>query len=303
MRRFQKLLAISIIVILTCLEQWTTLDEWLDHKYISLSIPIFGFHNITVEQSQSYLDYNYDDLHQLLGYLVSHNYYFLDTSEFYEYFISEEKDLASLSGKKPIMLTFDDGDTASTQNVLSLIREFNERDHSDIKVVLFLNTIGFENNDKTVKCSDLHRPLLQGEVDIQSHGHSHTDLLRLNKIDLVDELQRSNSMLLSCKLESELRYSNPDSILSLAYPFNSWDKRVQNIVEQKYDAAYTYVNSVFRWGWHDNPYEIPRIRVYSRNNPEMLIAIAQQSREISSNPQKKYYKPPNQGRRLFMRWL
>lgn len=279
-----------------------SLDEWIDHKYSSLSIPIFGFHNVVMGEPKSYLDYNYDDLSYFFEYLVENKYYFLDTSDFYSYFISKEKDLDPLNGKKPVMLTFDDGDAISTQNILNLMRGFEERYHTTLKVVLFVNTDGFNGNSQKVNCLDLEKPLIRGEVDIQSHGHSHINLLELSDKDLVVDLQQANSMLLSCKSKSGMQSHKRNNILSLAYPFNSWDARVQRLVKYEYDAAYTYVNSIFRWGWHNNPYEIPRIRVYSRHSPDLLITIAQQAREVSEKPQKDYQFKKNK-ERLFMSWL
>ena len=302
MQRIRGLIAIIIVLILAFFEQWAGLDEWMEHKYTSLSIPIFGFHNIVAGQPQNYLDYTNDNLNHFLEYLVSNNYYFLDTVEFYEYFIARKKDLMALTGKKPIMLTFDDGNRSSTQHILKLIQSFNEKNNVKIKVVLFINTIGFDQEGETVRCSDLYPAVQHDQIDVQSHGHSHIDLIQLKSVDLVDELQKANSMLLSCKLKSGLEFNDQTMISSMAYPFNSWDDRVQNYVKQEHEAAYTYTNSVFRWGWHDNSYEIPRIRVYARNSPELLITIAQQAREVSPH-HRQYYKSPHRGQRLFMDWL
>jgi poly-beta-1,6-N-acetyl-D-glucosamine N-deacetylase len=300
-RQIYRALTIIIILLLAWFEHWMSLDEWMDHKYSSLSIPIFGFHNVVMREPQNYLDYNYSDLSHFFEYLIRNNYYFLDTAEFYSYFISREKDLSDLNGKKTVMLTFDDGDKVSTQNIFNLINELEIRYQVTLKVVLFVNTDGFNGKSQKVNCLDLKAPLVGDKFDVQSHGHNHVSLLELNNQNLVLDLQKANSIILSCKSKLGVN-KQKENILSLAYPFNFWDNRVQYFVKNEYDAAFTYVNSTFRWGWHNNPYEIPRIRVYSRHSPELLITIAQQSHEVSAK-QQDTYSFKKRRKRLFMSWL
>jgi len=308
-KTFQKIVLLLVAIVLVCFEQWTTLDEWIAHSYASVSVPVFGFHNVTTGDPESYLDYSAADLRVFLEDLARNDYYFLDSVEFYEYFVSRDRNIQELDGKRPVMLSFDDGNVASTRNFIDVARSIEAKYGIFPKATLFVNTQHFDDREpkNKLRCADFQDSWRGEVIDVQSHGHRHQDLTQLGDRELREDLQQSQSAIVACaqpETPKTSKTSNDDAtrrVLSLAYPYNAWDDRVETATREVYDAAYTYSNSVFRWGWNENAYEIPRVRVYARQRPETLIEIARLSAPVSEN--RRYHRFQHRGARLFMRWL
>jgi poly-beta-1,6-N-acetyl-D-glucosamine N-deacetylase len=113
-------------------------------------IPLLGFHGIidlekpdqVFVQGTAFQEmaYNKQDLEPVLDYLLQNNYWFLSTQELHDYFLTKSQPLPSEKiGKKPIMLSFDDGYKTDYVNLLPLLESLEKKYNQKVKVVLFIN--------------------------------------------------------------------------------------------------------------------------------------------------------------------
>lgn len=255
------------------------LETWLTVNFDAAKIPIFGFHNIIPNSAQNNKDglaYQERDLETVLEYLVKENYWFLDTNDLYNYFLSHSQPVPSdRLGQKPIMLTFDDGYKSIDTILLPMLQRLEERYNEKVKVVLFINPAVMNNTKKAHKyltCEELRKGAIANYYDIQSHGFSHQRLPDLNDEKLVVELEKSQTRLRKC---TEGINGNDAVASHLAYPFNDSDNRVEKFTSQYYLSGYLYNDQILKLGWIENNYQVPRVAVYRNRKPDEMIQFAE----------------------------
>lgn len=250
-------------------------------QFFLLPLPIFGFHSIYDQNKPSHLpsrashlDYSLQNLEELLIYLIQHNYWFLSTQEFYDYFFSKTKAIPKEQrNNKPVMLTFDDGYKNIDVYLLPLLEKLQQEFNHPLKIVLFVNPKYMKRNDfekKTqyLNCEDLKRGTELGFYDVQSHGYSHADLTRLKFEDLKHELSESQQALKTC-------LSNlPDTAQHIAYPYNKVNSTVEQLTAKYYQSAYLFKSRFRHLLFLINAYKIPRIGISKKDSPQTLIQLA-----------------------------
>ncbi len=251
-------------------------------KLLAEQVPILGFHDIVDLKNPKNLppkrrefdsDYTKQDLEIILTYLLQNNYWFLSTQEFYEYFLTQEKPIPSeQKGKKPILISFDDGYQNLQNNLLPLLESLEGKFHKKIKVVLFINPGLMETIDADLtylSCDDLRDGFQKGFYDIQSHGLSHLKMTTLNVKVLDFELSRSKLLLKQC-----LKNLDKDKTVAqhLAFPFGATNEQVEKYTTAHYRSAYLYDNKCFEAGSpKNNKYRINRLMAYRSISPQKII--------------------------------
>ncbi|HEY9298951.1 MAG TPA: polysaccharide deacetylase family protein, partial [Phormidium sp.] len=217
-----------------------------------------------------------------LDYLVSHNFWFVSSQEFYDYFISNSQTIPpEYIGKRPIMLTFDDSYKTFYTNLLPVLETVANKYNQKIKVVLFINPGTMAKNESktsyNITCKNLREGLEKGFFDIQSHGQNHKKLTSLKTNDLIYELEVAQLELRKCTAGLD---PNKTVASHIAYPYGASNSKVEKFASKYYKSGYLY-NSRFFWqGWLKNKYQIPRLTVNRQKPPEGLIHIAEKALKI-----------------------
>lgn len=251
---------------------------------LTVKIPIFGFHSVIDRENidklpsrASYLDYTKQDLAKLLDYLMQNNYWFLSTQDFYDYFLVENRKIPpEYLGRKPVMLTFDDGYININAYLMPILKNLQNKYNKNIEVVLFVNPKFMEkkqtNKVQYLQCKDLLEGINQNFYDVQSHGFSHADLTKLDTKTLQFELRESQKYLKDCTAKLE---DNKTIAEHFAYPYNRVNPQVREYTSKYYRSAYLYNDRIHKLGLGKNNYKISRIGVLREDSPEKLISIAQ----------------------------
>ncbi|WP_017304914.1 polysaccharide deacetylase family protein [Spirulina subsalsa] len=238
-------------------------------------IPVFGFHNVIAPpyDSPSYIDYDVNELEEFLVYLVTHDYWFLDTDSLDKYFLNQTETIPEVyRNRQPVLLTFDDGYISMYEILLPLLKKLEQIYETKVKVVLFVSP-GL-NSSKYLSCEQMRVGYEEGFFDIQSHGWSHVRLTKLGKEALEVELKKSQVAIQEC-LEQE------DAGLHFAYPFNDASFTVRRLTGKYYKSGYLYNNQFFRlWPFQD-AYSLPRLRAFYQDSPEKLIRLVGQGMKVS----------------------
>jgi poly-beta-1,6-N-acetyl-D-glucosamine N-deacetylase len=263
------------ILLLACLILYLILG------YRPFTVPVFAFHNIVDTQKNrglfsraEYLDYALADFSQLVTYLLDNNYWFIDSQELYDYFLTKSKQVPKqYLNFKPVVLTFDDGSKSVDTYLLPLLQTLEKQYQQKIKIVLFINpksAIGSDKKVKYLKCADLQKGVKQGFYDVQSHSFNHRDLTKLNPEKLEAELKKSQKFLQQCLQNTP---GNANVAKHFAYPYDRTNKQVEFYTAKYYLSAYKF-NGRFRnlLFWRNN-YTIPRIGVSSKDSLEDLIDL------------------------------
>ena len=170
-----------------------------------------------------------DQLESHLNYLKDQNFEFIYAKDL----LFPDKLL-----KKTISITIDDAYLSFYEVGLPVFEKYK------IPVTLFLNTENIGGNNY-MSWEQLKEVLNRG-VDIQNHTHSHSSLPKLDKIEIINEIEKSQDLI----------YENLGITPHLfAYPFGESSALVQEIVAQYFDAAFGQHSGAFS---DDQRYYIPR---------------------------------------------
>lgn len=271
-----------LIIFIFLISSTLSVDLWLMLNLETTRIPIFGFHDV-VESSTNYgLDYENKKLEKFLEYLCQNDYWFLSTDDFKTYFFRKSPQIPQeYIGKKAVLISFDDGYKSMYTQVLPLLRKLSQKYQKKITVTLFVNSkfMSHKKSQKYATCEELKQGLENGFFDIQSHGWSHRRLTHLDADQLTIELSKGQSILRACLNR------NFQTVSHIAYAYNDFNHSIQNSVDKYYQSGYLYNNQIFKLGYNQNPYTIPRVRVNQKDTPEDLIKIAEFSSKLTQNPQ------------------
>lgn len=255
-------------------------------------IPILGFHDIIDTNNSQDLppqrlsfatDYSKQKLAILLESLVQQNYWFLSSQELFDYFIKKSQPIPpNKIGKKPIMITFDDGYLGVHKNVFPILEKLEFIYQEKVRIVLFINPhyLGVAEEGDFIphlSCEDLRIGHEKGFYDIQSHGLTHRDLTKLNSQNLHIELSQSQWALRKC-LSGLGKTKNVGN--HLAYPYGSSNRRVVEAIPKYYLTGYLYDDNLFRSNRWINPYELSRITVSKKTSVQRLMAVAKRSSKV-----------------------
>lgn len=245
-----------------------------------ISIPIFSLHEVVdlnklpkpSFQDLSLYNNTKQDLEKFLDYLVSNKYWFLSTQELSKYFIEKSQPIPSEHlSQKPIMLTFDDGYKGVHTHLLPILESLLKKYGTTAKLVLFVNPSSI-NSAAHLTCDDLREGLNKGFYDVQSHSFHHYDLTKLSDDQLKFELIETQKKLRQC---TEGLDSNQIVGLSLAYPYGSFDARVQKLASEYYLSSYSYENLALKTEQLTNKYQIPRLNITKDTSLTKMIQLAE----------------------------
>jgi poly-beta-1,6-N-acetyl-D-glucosamine N-deacetylase len=255
-------------------------------EFITVEIPIFGFHDIVNIQNPKERppqrpdfpgDYSQQNLATFLEYLVSNNYWFLSSQELYDYFLANPKQEvpAEYRDRKKVMITFDDGNKTIYTHLLPILEQLQNKYGTKNKAVVFINSgfLGRPNSlIKKVNCQDLRDGLQKGFYDIQSHGLNHENLTKISLKALDRELSEDQIRLRKCTQDLD---PNQTVASHIAYPFGAVNKQVDQYVAKYYFSGYLYdsLKLKLRFFPH-NKYRISRLTVNSKHSAKRLISLA-----------------------------
>lgn len=249
-------------------------------------IPILGFHDIIDLQNpaqippyrQSFeIDYTKQDLEKFLEFLIKENYWFLSAQDLYIYFVEKSQPIpAEYHGRKPIMLTFDDGYQGIHENALPILEKLAKKYNRKGKLVLFINprTMGMQNDEKEVPhttCEDLREGYQKGFYDIQSHGYSHEDLTKLKGKALDNELGLAKFALRKCLHDLD---KNKLVAAHIAYPYGAVNKSVEKALKPYYISGFLYDDKFVRVNRINNKMRISRLTINNKMTAQQLIEQA-----------------------------
>lgn len=245
-----------------------------------ISIPIFSLHevvdlnNLSKPSFQNLSLYNNtkQDLEKILDYLVSNKYWFLSTQELSQYFIEKSQPIPSEhSSQKPIMLTFDDGYKGVHTHLLPILESLLKKYGTTAKLVLFVNPSSI-NSAAHLTCDDLREGLKKGFYDVQSHSFHHYDLTKLSDNQLTFEFTEAQQFLRQCTQGLD---PNQTVGLHLAYPYGSFNARVQKLASEYYLSSYSYENLALQTEPLINKYQIPRLNITKNTSLTKMIQLAE----------------------------
>lgn len=275
------------IILIFFISSTLSLEPWLTMNLETTRIPIFGFHNLVQNPTNYGLDYQTKNLEQFLEYLCQNDYWFLSSYNLNAYFLEKTEPIPQqYIGKKTVMISFDDGHKSMYTQLLPLLKKLSKKYQKHLTVTLFVNSsFATRNNSKKhASCEELQQGLESQFFDIQSHGWKHRRLTDLDSEQLTIELSQGQSILRSC-LDRQADESNLHTGSHIAYAYNDFDRSIQNSVARYYQSGYLYNNQIFKLGYNQNPYTIPRVRVNQKDTPDDLIKIAEFSSPLTQNPQ------------------
>ncbi|MEB3886613.1 polysaccharide deacetylase family protein [Lyngbya sp. CCY1209] len=255
-------------------------------KSPSVRVPIFGFHDIidTTDADKQMTrrppvstDYQKRNLYHFLNYLVVNDYWFLSSQDLFVYFIQKSKPIPpEYRGRKPVMITFDDGYSGVHENVLPILKDLEYIYREKVKIVVFVNPaymgVNIPEYVPHMSCEDLRYGFKNGFYDIQSHGYSHQNLARLNAQTLQLELEKGKSKLRECTRDLD---RNQLVGAHIAYPFGALTRRVERYLPGYHLTGYLYDDIVSRPALLKNPFRISRIPVNLRTTPRELVNLAE----------------------------
>jgi poly-beta-1,6-N-acetyl-D-glucosamine N-deacetylase len=276
----KRIISLLLAFILTLISSQVILE------FITVEIPIFGFHDIVNIQNPNERspqrpdfpgDYSQQNLATFLEYLVSNNYWFLSSQELYDYFLANPKQEvpAEYRDRKKVMITFDDGNKTIYTHLLPILEQLQNKYGTKNKAVVFINSgfLGRPNSlIKKVNCQDLRDGLQKGFYDIQSHGLNHENLTKISLKALDRELSEDQIRLRKCTQDLD---PNQTVASHIAYPFGAVNKQVDQYVAKYYFSGYLYdsLKLKLRFFPH-NKYRISRLTVNSKHSAKRLISLA-----------------------------
>lgn len=249
-----------------------------------IRIPIFSLHEIvdlnhlpTLFQELSPYNNTKQDLEKFLDYLVLNKYWFLSSQELSDYFIEKSQPIPSEHlSQKPIMLTFDDGYKGVHTYLLPILESLQNKYGRSAKLVLFVNPSSI-NSAKHLTCDDLRKGLTKGFYDIQSHSFHHYDLTKLSDQQLTFEFTEAKQYLKQCTQGLD---PNQTVGVNLAYPYGSFDARVQMQASKYYLSGYSFKNVAFQPEKLTDKYQLPRLNITKDTSLTKMIQLAEVSNQL-----------------------
>ena len=166
-------------------------------------------------------------------------------------------------GRRPIMITFDDGYRDAFYRAAPLLKQLRMRGTAYVisgRVV---------NGDRTFLSSGLLRALERRGIEIGSHSASHRDLTQLSDREALDELMGSRRA-----LERWLRHP----VQWLAYPYGAYDERVERLARRAgYVLAVTTETGTLQSA--RQPLALQRLRVLDSTGVRGLAALLEEAAE------------------------
>ncbi|MFM9265211.1 polysaccharide deacetylase family protein [Tychonema sp. BBK16] len=255
-------------------------------EFITVEIPIFGFHDIVDIQNTQEIppqrqdfpgDYSQQNLEPFLESLVANNYWFLSTQELYDYFLASPKKVvpAEYRDRKKVMISFDDGNKSIYTHLLPILEKLQNKYGTKHKVVVFVNS-GFLGTDKSlikkVNCQDLREGFQKGFYDIQSHGLNHENLTKISLNALDRELAEDQIRLRKCTQDLD---PNQQIASHIAYPFGAVNKQVDRYLAKYYTSGYLYDSLKLKLRFFPkNKYRISRLTINKKHSTKTLIRMA-----------------------------
>ena len=278
--RKKRILSFFLAFLLTLISYQVILE------FITVEIPIFGFHDIVDIQNPQEIppqrrdfpgDYSQQNLEPFLEYLVANNYWFLSTQELYDYFLANPKKAvpAEYRERKKVMISFDDGNKSIYTHLLPILKKLENKYGTKNKVVVFINS-GFLDRQKSlikkVDCQDLRDGFQKGFYDIQSHGLNHENLTKIPLEALDRELSEDQIRLRKCTQDLD---PNQTIASHIAYPFGAVNKQVDKYVAKYYTSGYLYDSLKLKLRlFPPNKHRISRLTVNSKHSAKRLINLA-----------------------------
>ncbi len=143
---------------------------------------------------------------------------------------------------RAVALTFDDGHLDAYTTALPLLQQYGA-------VATFYIVSGFVGQDSYMGWDEI-RALVQAGMEIGAHSISHLDLTTLSYYEQLDQIARSGQEI-SAQIGVPVR--------SFCYPAGRFNT---DIVTLTRDAGYTSATTTIQEGPQDDPYTLPRLRIY-----------------------------------------
>ncbi|HEY9704808.1 MAG TPA: polysaccharide deacetylase family protein [Allocoleopsis sp.] len=254
-------------------------------------IPVMGFHAIVeqknpddiyfIQTKYKQMNYKKQDFEKLVESLINKKFWFITPQELHDYYVTKSKKIPrKYLGKKPIMLSFDDGYKNNYTNVIPVLEKMEKKYHQKVKVVLFVNPGTFGKSHGNIRtnitCQELRDGFQKGYYDLQSHGYSHKNLTELNDKELNFELAESQKQLKKCVQGLDVNNQVGNHI---AYPFGASNQKVEKYAAKYYQSGYLYNSRMMKIGWVQD-YQIPRLTINMNKSEQKLIEIAEKSKVV-----------------------
>ncbi|EFO78929.1 polysaccharide deacetylase [Oscillochloris trichoides DG-6] len=205
-------------------------------------VPILMYHYVrTVDANLDPLGYDlsvtHDQLAAQLAWLQSQGYATITVSTL----------AACMRGEVPcpahaVALTFDDGHLDAYTDALPLLQQYGA-------VATFYIVRGFVGQEAYMGWDEI-RALAQAGMEIGAHSISHLDLTTLSYYEQVDQIARAGQ---------EIAAEVGVPVRSFCYPAGRFNPDIATITR---DAGYTSATTTIQEGPQDDPYTLPRLRIY-----------------------------------------
>ena len=278
-----KLIYLLLIFAISISISGSTLESYL------IKIPIIGFHDIVDTRNPAEMpprrlafpiDYTKQNFSAFLEYLIKENYWFLSSQDLYVYFINKSQPIpAQYLGRKPIIISFDDGYKGVHENALPVLEKLSLTYKRKGKFVLFVNPhflgvdMGRDSLPHTT-CNDLRDGYQKGFYDVQSHGFTHKNLTQISGKELQFEIAKSKLELRKCMGDLD---KNKLIGAHIAYPYGASDSEVEGLLPKYHLTGFLYNDRLFRVNRLENNYRISRITVDKDTSSRDLIRIAKRA--------------------------
>ena len=229
-------------------------------------IPVFMYHRVAAEipVPSSQFVVSQRIFRKQMEYLTIHNYSTPRLSDLLSGSIGE-----SLRGRRPVLLTFDDGYLEIVETALPVLKEFGFT-CCVFLITNWLHRMNTWDTDSSTGGAQLLEPhqlldLEKAGFECGSHTVRHRSLPALNDDDLMRELESSREM-----MEAIVRHP----VTFLAYPYGDVNPRVKEAVRR---AGYTCAFAVHTgpWGLRSDIFEIRRQCIIDRaDDAYMFTALS-----------------------------
>lgn len=213
----------------------------------SKGIPILYYHSVYDNAKKDEVVIDPNKFREQMKYLKDNGYITLTLKEVYNYIKNNEK-----VPEKSVAITFDDGWVDNYDNAFPVLKEFG------FKATIFTITDLIDTHHLYLK-SDQIKEMSDYGIDFGSHTLNH---------DKLDEIKSEDRKLNLNKSKEKLEKITQKEVISIAYPFGSYDEEViKDTKSLGYKLGFT-INS----GWangESNLFEIQR--VYVNGNASMDV--------------------------------
>lgn len=181
------------------------------------AVPILLYHHIAEEnpEGNEYI-ISPDNFYKHMLFLKNNGYECITLDDYYNY----RQGIKALP-EKPVIITFDDGYYSNYEYAYPILKGLN------MKAVVFIAT-AFAEDDSQAEFAHFNWEQAQEMqdsdiIDIQSHSHSHKNLLHLSEAEVLQELELSKK-LIEVNLDKECNY--------FAYPNGAYNFEIQSMAEE-----------------------------------------------------------------------